>query len=355
MAPIMPPAKTTSWRSGARDFGLGQGIGREGDRRRRRAIAQRFRTVGEVEQAITAVAIVAIAHGEALTGLARHVDDQIGAHGRSEHHPTAVRRVGLDRLAVDGNHFRLVASEFQAEYPGIGGVDQAQADALAAADGEAVGDRAVHRHRISDPAIVACIHHIAEIALDLGGFAEPPVVQYPGQIAVHGDRLGLFDDQGAVEASPDLLGTALVGVVPVRAGVWDGELVDEAPARGDRLLGEMGHPVHGVGDAQAVPVDGGLFGETVLDHHSQGLALADPKLRARNGTVEGPDGGLGVRRRGDPGKRRRKLEGVVHSLRGRGAADGASHRGEETGAGRAGKEVPPVETGRDRCAHGLSS
>ena len=143
---------------------------------------------------------------------------------------------------------------------------------------------------------MAAVHEVAEVVADLGVRQQAPVVEHPGDVAVDLDRLPLLDDQRAVEAAPDLLEAALVRVVPVGAGVGDVELVDEGLARCDRRLGQMRHAVHGVRHAQAVPVDGGLLGEPVLDGDLDALALAQPDLRARDHAVVGPDRGLGIGR-----------------------------------------------------------
>jgi hypothetical protein len=86
-----------------------------------------------------------------------------------------------------------------------------------------------------------------------------------------------------------------VRVVPVGAGIRHIELVEELHARRDRRLREVGHAIHRVRHAQAVPVHGRLLVEAVLDDDAQALALAHPDLRARHRAVVGPDGGLGVR------------------------------------------------------------
>ena len=141
------------------------------------------------------------------------------------------------------------------------------------------------------------VHEVAEVVADLGVRQQSPVVEHPGHVAIDLDRLPLLDDQRPVEAAADLLETALMRVVPVGAGVGDVELVDEGLARRDRPLGQMRHAVHRVRHAQAVPMDGRLLRELVLDRDAETLALSYPDLRARNRTVVGPDGGLGVRAR----------------------------------------------------------
>ena len=43
-------------------------------------------------------------------------------------------------------------------------------------------------------------------------------------------------------------------VIPEAAGIGGGERVAEALAGLDRRLGQIGHAIHGIGDAQAMPV-----------------------------------------------------------------------------------------------------
>src|SRR3546814_20640769 len=92
-------------------------------------------------------------------------------------------------------------------------------------------------------------------------------------VAVDRDRFAFFDDQRAIEATPNLLETTLVRVVPVGAGVRHVELIEECLARGDWLLGPVRHAVHGIRHAHATPMHGGLLFEQTLDCHSRAPAL----------------------------------------------------------------------------------
>ena len=65
----------------------------------------------------------------------------------------------------------------------------------------------------------------------------------------------------------------MVGVVPVEAGVGEEDPVLEAPAGGDRVLGEVGHAVEGVVEADPVPVDRGGPGSLVLEVDEDGGVL----------------------------------------------------------------------------------
>ena len=276
--------------------------------------------------------------------LAAHVENQIGAHGRAEDDAPAVRLVRLDRLAVERDHGWPVVLELQPEDARVGGIDQAQAQALAGAHREGLRDAAVDRDRVADPAVVACVHEAAEVVADLGVGQQAPVVEHPGHVAVDLDRLALLDDQRPVEAAPDLLVAALVRVVPVGAGIGDVERVDEGLARCDRPLGQMRHAVHGVRHAQAVPVDGGLLGELVLDRDLDVLALAQPDLRARDRAVVGPDRGLGMGRADEMRAPRTSNEIVVGSI-GAGRPD-REHGAEGCAAAR--NQKRPARQGGDR-------
>src|SRR3546814_18320577 len=86
---------------------------------------------------------------------------------------------------------------------------------------------------------------------------------------------------------------AFVRGVPEGAGVVYSEAVVEVPARLDRVLGQVRHAVHGVVDADAVPVDGGRLRQLVLEVHEDLLALARADRRPGRDAVVEP----GARRR----------------------------------------------------------
>src|SRR3546814_9730914 len=65
---------------------------------------------------------------------------------------------------------------------------RSQAQALACAHGEGLGQAAVDRDRIADAARHARVHHVAEIAADRGVRPPPPVIEDPGDVAVDRDR-----------------------------------------------------------------------------------------------------------------------------------------------------------------------
>lgn len=94
--------------------------------------------------------------------------------------------------------------------------------------------------------------------------------------------LRVMDNHGTTKTIRIL--SANVGMVPVRAGLVDIELVCEAAARGNSALGYLGGPVH-VGAAfveETVPVDvGSLVPEVVVDVDHNLVANINVQGRAR--------------------------------------------------------------------------
>ena len=78
------------------------------------------------------------------------------------------------------------------------------------------------------------------------------------------------------------------------SGVGRGEGVGEAVARLDRRLRQAGNAVHGVGQADPVPMHGRVFPKPVFDPHPEGLALRDAQRRTGRGAVVGVDVGRGA-------------------------------------------------------------
>src|SRR5258708_38935529 len=95
------------------------------------------------------------------------------------------------------------------------GVDESQADSLAAAHGETIGHAAVDRDGVADPARHAHFHRIVETAGDRRVLLESPVAQYPDDVSIDLQRIGLFDAKVAHQTAPDLLAAVVVRVIPV--------------------------------------------------------------------------------------------------------------------------------------------
>ena len=129
-------------------------------------------------------------------------------------------------------------------------------------------------------------------------------------------------------------------MVPEGAGIGRRELVDETLPRPDRRLGQAWHAVHGVWQADAVPMDGGVLIEPVLDRDADRLALPQAQCRAGDGAVIGPHGSGRTVRAGEPRLTRRDLDqAFVHG----GGAPGTHRRG--YGSARHCREKPAARHG----------
>src|SRR5882724_6981923 len=80
-------------------------------------------------------------------------------------------------------------------------------------------------------------------------------------------------------------------VIPEGAGIRRPELVDEFGARLDRRLRQIGHAVHGVRQADAMPVDAGVLGKPVDQADAQRVAQLDAQRRRRKRIGIAPAGG----------------------------------------------------------------
>ena len=100
-----------------------------------------------------------------------------------------------------------------------------------------------------------------------------------------------LDDERTEQATSDLVGGVVVRVVHVRPRRSRGELVGEAPASRDRLLGDVGHAIHRVGQPLTVEVDAGRLSQVVLEDRADLVALGDrdPRTRPRSVVAERRD------------------------------------------------------------------
>ena len=80
-------------------------------------------------------------------------------------------------------------------------------------------------------------------------------------------------------------------VIPEGAGIGRDEIVDEGAAGLDRMLGHVRHAIHGIVDADAVPVNGRRLRQAVQQLGLEPLSLTHAQHRPRHGAVEAPDAG----------------------------------------------------------------
>src|SRR5690606_38990622 len=100
-----------------------------------------------------------------------------------------------------------------------------------------------------------------------------------------GRRLQRIDDDWPVQAG--LLLEQGMAVVPVRAGLSEGEAGEPALARGDAVEAHAGYPVHVGRQQQAMTVDGaGRIWQVVADADADDVALAPAQQRCRHRAVD---------------------------------------------------------------------
>ena len=191
---------------------------------------------------------------------------------------------------------------------------------------EVPGDLTVDRHRVAQSARMAHVHRSGEIVGDRTIPVQPPIVQHPGHIAIDLRRVWFFDNERSVEPASDLLETALVRVIPKGSGIDRIELVSEGLSGGDRHLRKIRDPVHCIGQAQPVPMDGGFLVEPVCDVDAQALALSHPQFRARNLAVISPGRRFGAGNRRQARKAWCRVQRKTAGLR-RGQPGCANRRG----------------------------
>ena len=87
------------------------------------------------------------------------------------------------------------------------------------------------------------------------------------------------------EDTPLLL-EAGVRVIPVGAGLANGEAVGESGARLDRGVGDEGHAIHVIRQQQSVPVDGGGDIHVVGHVYDCGIAFGETQDGAGDSAVD---------------------------------------------------------------------
>src|SRR6516225_6325336 len=230
-------------------------------------------------------------------------------------------RVRLTWLAVIGDDRRVVAIKPQPDDPGERGIDNPKSYSLPDFDQDGTWNAPVDRDGVADTPRHPGFHAAAEAARDPSLIVETPILDEPQQITVDArNRLEFLDDQCAGQTASKLLQRVGVRVIPERAGVGRGELVDEALAGPDRLLCQAGHAVHRVRQANAVPVDGCVLAELVDHRDPHRLAPTNPQFRAGHGALIGPHSGVRVSVAGQVYGRRLRGEPIFLSCRFRVAA-----------------------------------
>ncbi len=134
-----------------------------------------------------------------------------------------------------------------------------------------------------------------EIRIDLGCLRiEQPVVEDKHFFPVHFRCLILFDDQRAVKAARDLFNRSVVGMVPIGARIRRDKIVVEGLTRLHGGLSQSCHPIHGVVDTDAVPMDRASLGQCVPERPLHSRTPSDPQFGAGHHAVVAPDVCLGV-------------------------------------------------------------
>ena len=138
-------------------------------------------------------------------------------------------------------------------------------------DREEVRQESLHRHRREG-----------------GAALDRPLLQLDDDVGRLGGRVRwVRHDQCAREAQRSLAVRVVVRVVGEGPRLLQRELVGGAVARQDRVLGDLGRPVHLVGGDEAVPVDRGGLREVVGHDGAHAVALQELDPRPRNLLVVG--------------------------------------------------------------------
>ena len=105
----------------------------------------------------------------------------------------------------------------------------------------------------------------AKARRNLASRIQPPVLDNGDDLPVDFRRLGLIDNQHAMQAAPLLFPGQRWhrGAVKEGAAVGRREHIVEAALGRHRWLRQAPRAIHGIGNAHALPVDGGRLGELV--------------------------------------------------------------------------------------------
>ncbi|KAF1853461.1 hypothetical protein Lal_00013818 [Lupinus albus] len=229
---------------------------------------------------------------QGLASLGGGTEQHVDAHGRS--HRPAVQRAGRQRVAVDRDDPGVGPLHPQVDNAGAVDVVETGADVAVGGDLDHRLDSAVDGRHAAEGAGTrgAAVGHEGA---ELSGLVQMPVLQQTDDIGIDLRRVRLLDDQNAGKAAAQQLHRVAVGMEEEGSGIGRGEFIDVALARLGRRLGQIGHAVFQVRQADAVPVDRGVLVQPVHQGGAQPLALAHADDRA------GKAVGIGDQRR-QPGR-----------------------------------------------------
>ena len=215
-----------------------------------------------------------------------HIDDHITALAGRQPDLAARRREWFDWLSVDRNHRNPRLVEEQVHGARIGDVEQAQTDALTAGYRINLFGLPVHGDDVAHTtAVRPVVHRTQAFAVYLHVGVESPVVDRKHQVLVYRRRVVLLDDQHARKSQRQLGPGTLVRVVPVGTGIGRRQAVLEFFAGHYRRLGHPGNTIHGIFDAQTVPVHGAGFIECILENDNRFPAARNTDHRTWNRLV----------------------------------------------------------------------
>src|SRR6185437_15418126 len=204
-------------------------------------------------------------------------------------------------------------------------------------------------------AIVACIHQelwegapvevvivalLLEIREDRHRIRIAPIREHDHVVAIVVVRLGLARNQNQGTGEPGLLLHAAMAVVPIGATLPDRKAIREGLAGGDAGEGKAGDPIHGIWQANAMPMDRGALAQYVSDSDGDGVPFGEPQDRAGDRAVDGRgDAGSPGHVEGQGRNFELDLRTVEHRLGGGGRLTGSAAAPQGGGQARSGQSL----------------
>ena len=217
--------------------------------------------------------------------------------GEGDVHDVALRRrddhaldprLPLEVAHVGAHELHGRPAEGEVERPRVGGVGEKEADDGPALHFQRVFGFPVHEHGVAEAA-----HERVRGALETEGdnpvLAHEQVVEHHDFFPVDGaEVVGIVRPDHEVAGQPEVLldVLAVVGMVPVEAGVGEMHGVAEALARGHDILRQARDTVEAVIEPQSVPVDRGRPVDAVREIDRDRRVLGDPEEGPGNLSVE---------------------------------------------------------------------